>query len=66
MAYEVRIDGKAAATFDTSEAALDRVRAEIARNVDCEPEIIDTETGHAFEPAASKSWREHLAKNVGY
>lgn len=64
MAYEVRIAGKPVATFDTSDAALERVREEIGRQPDCEPEIIDTSTGHAFEPAASKGSREHLTKTM--
>ncbi len=66
MPYEVRIDSQATGTFDTSEEALDHVRAAVKQRPDCEPEIIDTATGRAFEPAASKSWREHLANNVGY
>lgn len=64
MAYEVRIASKPVAIFDTSEAALERVREEIARQPDCDPEIIDTTTGHAFEPAASKGWRDHLTKTM--
>ena len=66
MPFEVRMEGKAVGTFDTSEEALERVRAAVKDHPDCEPEIIDTATGRAFEPAASKSWREHLANNVGY
>ena len=62
MAYEVRIDTKPVGTVDTSEAALDRVRDEIRGRPDCEPEIIDTTTGRAFEPASSKGWREDLTK----
>jgi hypothetical protein len=64
MAYEVRVAGKPIATFDTSDAALARVRDEIARQPDCEPVIIDTSTGHALEPAASKGSREHLTKTM--
>ncbi|HST75982.1 MAG TPA: hypothetical protein VLJ20_11470 [Acetobacteraceae bacterium] len=64
MAYEVRIDSKPVGTFDDTEAALDRVRDEIGRRPDCEPEIIDTSTGRAFEPASSKGWREHLTKTI--
>ena len=66
MPYEVRMEGKAVGTFETSEEALDHVRAAVKERPDCEPEIIDTATGQAFEPAASTSWREHLANNVGY
>ncbi len=66
MPYEVRIESRAVATYDTSEQALEHVRAALKEQPDCEPEIFDTETGKPFEPAASKSWREHLANNVGY
>ncbi len=64
MAYEVRIDSKPVGTFDTSEAALDRVRDELRRHPDCEPEIIDTNTGRAVQPASSKRWQEHLTKTI--
>ncbi len=64
MAYEVRIDSKPVGTFDTSEAALERVRDELKRRPDCEPEILDTSTGRAFQPASSKRWQEHLTKTI--
>lgn len=66
MAYEIRMEGKPAETFESSEAALDRVREILASDPDADPEVIDSKTGRAFEPAASKRWREHLANKVGY
>ena len=64
MAYEVRIDTKPVGTFDNSEAAIERVREELARRPDCEPEILDTSTGRAVQPASSKRWQEHLSKTI--
>jgi hypothetical protein len=36
------------------------------RDPDCEPGVLDTRMGRAFEPAASISWREELASKLGY
>ncbi len=66
MAYELRNGNESLGTFDSSEAALEAVRTLLKSNPDADPEILDTSTGRAFEPAASKRWREHLANNVGY
>ncbi len=62
MAYELRIDGKTTATLDSAEAAVEAARAALQDRPDCEPEVFDTTTGKAFEPYASKGWREHLAR----
>ena len=66
MRYKVRINKRPVARFATSEEALARVRQELRGQPDCEPEIFDAETGKPFEPAASRGWREQLAKEVGY
>jgi len=66
MGYEVRLDQRSVGEFPTTEAALARVRDELKARPDCEPESIDTATGKPFAPAASRGWREQLAKEVGY
>lgn len=66
MGYEVRIDRHSVGEFATTEAALARVREALKLRPDCEPEIIDLATGRPFAPAASRRWREQLAKQVGY
>lgn len=66
MAYELRLEGQASELFVTTEAALRRVRSIIRNQPDADPEIVDTRTGRAFEPAASKDWREELARKLGY
>jgi len=66
MAFELRNGGRAIATFENSEEALAEVRALLKADPDADPEVLDTATGRAFEPAASKRWRDHLANNVGF
>ncbi len=66
MAYELRNGGKAVGTFESSEKALEQARVLLRSDPDADPDILDTATGRAFEPAASKRWREHLANNVGF
>ena len=66
MAYEVRLEGQLPEIFVTTEAALQRVRSILRSQPDADPEILDTRTGRAFEPAASKRWREELARAIGY
>jgi hypothetical protein len=66
MRYEVRVDGGSIGVFATPEEALERVRQALAEDPDHEPEIIDMETGRAFEPAATEHDREHLANKVGF
>ncbi len=58
--YELRLNGRPVGRYETAEKALARVRLLAAVNSDMEPEIIDTRTGHAFEVASSKRWREEL------
>ena len=66
MGYELRNNGRSIGTFDRQEDALDRVRVMMKRDPDCEPEVLDTRMGRAFEPAASISWRDELASKIGY
>ena len=66
MGYELRVNGLPAAVYSDPEDALDRVRTLMKSDCDLEPEIIDTRTGRAFEPAASIRWREELANKVGF
>ena len=66
MAYEVRLDGQPTETFATAEAALRHVRLILKAQPDADPEVMDTRTGRAFEPAASKRWREELSHKIGY
>ena len=65
MRYELRNNGRTLGTFDHPEDALERVRLMMRRNPDCEPELLDTRTGQAFQPAASTSWRDELASKIG-
>jgi hypothetical protein len=64
--YAVHIDRKPVASFPTSEEALALVRQELKTRPNCEPEILDTETGRPLEPAASRGWRDQLANEIGY
>jgi len=66
MAYELRIDGGVAARFEQSAEAVAQATKVLQRYPDCELEIFDLETGKPFAPAASRGWREHLVKNVGF
>ena len=66
MAFELRINGRNCGTFPTQAAAVARASEIVRETPDIEPEIIDTETGHAAAPGASKAAREDLAKKIGY
>jgi hypothetical protein len=61
MSYELRVNGRPGEVYADPEDALDRVRTLMKSNCDIEPEVLDTRTGRAFEPAASIRWREELA-----
>ncbi len=65
MRYEVRVDGAPIGAFATADEALERVRKALAENPGHEPEIIDMETGRAFEPAATVDERDRLANEIG-
>ena len=66
MSYELRVNGRPAAVYADPEDALDRVRTLMKSDCDLEPEIIDTRTRRAFEPAASIRSREELATKIGF
>jgi hypothetical protein len=66
MPYELHIDRRHVATFATSDEALEHARAALKERPGCEPEILDSETKRAFEPAASRRWRDELANKIGY
>jgi hypothetical protein len=51
MRYEVRVAGASIGAFAEPEDALECVRRALAENPDQEPEIIDMQTGHAYDPA---------------
>lgn len=66
MPYELRVNGRTYGFYERCEQALERVRLAIACDVNLEPEVLDTRTGRAFEPAASIRWRDELANKIGY
>jgi hypothetical protein len=66
MAYELRIGGRAAARYETSEEAELRTRAMMADNADCAIEIFDLSTGQPYAPAASAEDREALSRKIGF
>jgi len=66
MVYEVRVNGIAVGYFASQQEAVACVRLVLQEQVDCEPEILDSETGRAVAPGSSRRWREHLANEVGY
>jgi hypothetical protein len=53
-------------TFDTQEEAVAGARDLMRTQPDSDPEIWDTTTGKPAAPAASKAWREDLARKVGF
>jgi hypothetical protein len=65
MRYEVCVAGASIGVFAEAEEALECVRAFLAANPDEEPEIIDMETGHAYEPAATEADRAERADDIG-
>jgi hypothetical protein len=66
MSYELRVNGHKPETFERPEDAFDRVRFWLRADLDCEPELRDTQTGHAVGPAASLKWRDELATRIGF
>ena len=66
MRYEVRVDGASIGVFATAEEALEQVRQALLANPDHEPEIIDMETGRAFEPGSTVEEREDMATKIGF
>lgn len=66
MRYEVRLDGASIGVFATAEEALEHVRQALLANADHEPEIIDMETGRAFEPGSTIADRDELENKIGF
>lgn len=66
MAYELRIGGTPKGQFDTEEAAVAAARDVIREDADADVEIFNLETGRPCAPGASKTWRDALAKRVGF
>lgn len=66
MAYELRLGGKVAGTFETEEAAMAAAAEAVKANADAEPEVYDAATGKPAAPGASKGWREDLATKTGF
>jgi hypothetical protein len=66
MPYELRAKGRAVQTFDTEDEAVTGARELIRVQPDSDAEIWDTTTGKPGAPAASKAWREDLARKVGF
>lgn len=66
MAYELRLGGVVAGTFETEEAAMAAAREAVLANPDSEPEVYDTETGQPAAPGASQDWRADLASKTAF
>lgn len=66
MAYELRCPGRPAREFATEAEAVAAARQVLADDGDAEVDVIDTETGRAAAPGASRAWREELSKRVGF
>ena len=66
MHYELRAKDRTVQKFDTEDAAVTAARELIRAQPDSDPEIWDTTTGKPAAPAASKAWREDLARKVGF
>jgi hypothetical protein len=66
MAFDLHIDRRHVQTFESLDDALAHAREALLTNPDCEPEILDSETKRAVEPASSRRWREELSRKVGF
>lgn len=66
MPYELRAKGRLVQTFDTEEEAVAGAREILLTQPDSELEIWDMTTGKPAAPAASKEWRDDLARKVGF
>ena len=63
--WSVRVDN-AKDDRDSPLSAVDGARELLRTQPDSDPEIWDTTTGKPAAPAASKAWREDLARKVGF
>jgi len=66
MSYELHVHRRHVANFETLEEAQTRARNLMREQPDSEPEILDSTTKRAVEPASSRSWREDLSNKIGY
>ena len=66
MAYELQRGPLTVRTFGPEEEAVAAASALLRDDADAQLEIIDTATGQPVAPGASGSWREDLAKRVGF
>jgi hypothetical protein len=66
MAYELRIHGRPAHQYETSEEAERQARAILADNADSVIEIFDLSTGRPYAPAASAQDRETMSRKIGF
>lgn len=65
MPYELRLQGRSPATYESENQAIAAAREAIIADPNAEPEITDLTTGKPAAPAASKSWREHFRTQIG-
>ena len=65
MDYELRLPGRAPASFGTEEEAVAAVRQILLDDPDAEPEVFDA-AGKPVAPGASKAWRDELKSRVGF
>jgi hypothetical protein len=66
MPYELRLNDGPCQTFDTEEEAVARAGEILQEHPDVEVDIWDTTTGKPAAPGASKSWREEIARKIGF
>jgi hypothetical protein len=66
MPFELRIGQTTVATFETADEAIARAREIVRSDADKQPEVVDTTTGKAVAPAASRASRDDLARKIGY
>jgi hypothetical protein len=66
MPYELRLKDGSRQIFDTEEEAVARAGEILQEHPDVEIDIWDTTTGKPAAPGASKSWREEIARKIGF
>ena len=64
--YELRLKGKPAGTFETEQEAVAAASVAVKEDADCEPEVLDQDTGRAAAPAADRQEQETYAGKVGF
>jgi hypothetical protein len=66
MPYEVRVNGRTVAIHERQRDALAHVKQLVEGDASLETEIVNSETGKAAAPGATREDRENLAKKIGY